>query len=475
MMKSKIENAFGDWAKGPAFDEPEVPFDRAMKAGVYFIEKDDVTQAYVRMGHLGIKVSDTPDYYAVQVMNEVFGGGFASRLFSTVRSQKGLAYSVFGTIGSSFPREGVFQVGLSTKSETMAESVDALKEEIARMINTPPEKDELAKAKESILNSFVFRYDSKDRILNQLMVYDFYGLPTDFLDTYQSKIEKITADDVARVAKQFMHPDKMAMLVVGKSEGFDKPMSSFGEFVALDITIPPPPDTQPGLVRSAANLAAGTALFARMVDGLTESMADQLASLTADYTIAFNMGGQEISLGQVTSLVLPDKLHQTMKTPMGDQMIVLNGDEGFVSAGGTVQPMPKSMIEDQMKDLGRDLLVLVNAVDSPDLETVAAGEDEVDGTSCEIVAVTFMGNESRLCVAADGTVVRQTYQGKHPMQQTPGMLEVRYSEYSDVAGHLIPHKQVMTFEGQPLATITLNSIELNPELDQSLFDIPSTN
>ncbi len=66
-------------------------------------------------------------------------------------------------------------------------------------------------------------------------------------------------------------------------------------------------------------------------------------------------------------------------------------------------------------------------------------------------------------MADDGTVLRQTYQGKHPMQQTPGMIEVLFSEYSDVSGHLIAHKQVMTFEGQPLATVTVNSIELNPE------------
>ena len=92
MMKGKLETASATGRKGPAFNEPDVPYERQMKPGVFFIEKDDVTQAQVRIGHLGTEVSDTPDYYALHVMNEVFGGGFASRLFSTVRSEKGLAY-----------------------------------------------------------------------------------------------------------------------------------------------------------------------------------------------------------------------------------------------------------------------------------------------------------------------------------------------------------------------------------------------
>ena len=472
MMKGKLETAFGSWKKGPDFNEPEVVYERQMKPGVFFIEKDDVTQAQVRIGHLGTQVGDTPDYYALQVMNEVFGGGFASRLFSTVRSEKGLAYNVYGGVGSGFARQGVFQVGLSTKSGSMTEAVDALKIEIERMINEPPSKEELTKAKESILNSFVFRYDSQSRILNQLMVYDFWGLPENFLDTYRSKIETVSAEDVTRVAKQYMHPDKVAMLVVGKSAEFDKPVSTFGEVTEIDISIPPPPDTQPVVLRSPANLEAGRALFAKMVDGMTESDAEEVGSLVSDSTIAFALGGQTMSLSQEMSLVLPDKMKQTIKTPMGDQMVVLNGDTGYMKAGGQTQPLPGPMVEEQLKDLGRDLLVLMGNRDNPELEALAAGTDSVDGVSCDVVAVSFGGSESRLCVADDGTVLRQTYQGKHPMQQTPGMIEVLFSEYSDVSGHLIAHKQVMTFEGQPLATVTVNSIELNPEIDETIFDMP---
>jgi hypothetical protein len=209
-----------------------------------------------------------------------------------------------------------------------------------------------------------------------------------------------------------------------------------------------------------------------MVDGLTESGAGEVETMVSSSTVAFSLGGQTMSLNQETSVELPDKLHQTIKTPMGDQTVVISGGKGFVVSGGQTQPLPGAAVEQQLKEMGRELMVLLNNRDNPELETLAGGADTVDGTSCQIVLVSFMGSESRLCVADDGKVLRQTYQGKHPMQQTPGMIAVRFEDYSDVEGYMIAHKRVMTFEGQPLATVTLNSIDLNAQIDPSVFEMP---
>lgn len=255
-IQEQIQRTFGDWARGPAFAESEVPYARQTKPGIYFIEKSDVTQANVRLGHLGITTKN-PDYFAVEVLNEVLGGGFAGRLFSNVRSKKGLAYSVSGGVGSSFAREGVFQVGLSTKSATMAAAVEALREEIRRIIDEPPQQEELDRAKESILNSFVFRFDSKQEILDEQLTYAYYGMPPDFLDIYRKNIEKVTGADVAQMARKYIHPDTLALLVVGKSQEFDRPVASFGEVRPIDITIPPPPDARPRNERSTSNREEG--------------------------------------------------------------------------------------------------------------------------------------------------------------------------------------------------------------------------
>src|SRR5262245_4608423 len=173
-------------------------------------------------------------------MNEVLGGGFSGRLMQHIRTEKGLAYSVFGGVGASFLYPGLFQAGMSTKLSTTAQSARALKAELASMIEKPATEEELKQAKESILNSFVFNFSSRAQILDQQMAFAYYGLPADYLERYRAAVEKVTAADVARVAKQYLHPDKMRLLVVGKSAEFDEPVSALGPAKTIDITIPEP-------------------------------------------------------------------------------------------------------------------------------------------------------------------------------------------------------------------------------------------
>jgi zinc protease len=134
---------------------------------------------------------------------------------------------------------------VSTKSKTTIESIQALDEEIADLAKRPINDEEIKRAKDSILNSFVFRFDSPEKVLREKMAYEFYGYPLDFLENFQKQIEKVTKEDVAQVAAKYIHRDQMAVLVVGNAAEFDKPLSSLGTVNKIDITIPPPP---PGLV-----------------------------------------------------------------------------------------------------------------------------------------------------------------------------------------------------------------------------------
>ena len=108
-MAATLRKALAAWPRGPAAVSAAVPLTEP-RPGVYFVPKDDVTQSNIRMLHAGIR-RDNPDYFAVEVMNEVFGGGFSARLFSSIRTKKGLAYSVGGGVGSSFDYRGLFQLG----------------------------------------------------------------------------------------------------------------------------------------------------------------------------------------------------------------------------------------------------------------------------------------------------------------------------------------------------------------------------
>lgn len=249
-MTAKIRAAFGDWPRGPDAKDPEIAATGAVKPGIYYVQKEDMTQSDIIMGHMGIR-KDNPDFYAVEVLNEALGGGFAARLFSNVRSKKGLAYSVRGGVDSNFDYAGTFNTWMTTKTETTAAGIDALMAEIGDIVANPPSDAEIKRAKDAILNSFVFNFDSPAKILRQQITYEYFGFPADYLACYRQNIEKVTAADVARVARQYVHKDQLALLVVGPSKGQDRPLDSFGKVAKLDITIPEPKATTAGTGREA--------------------------------------------------------------------------------------------------------------------------------------------------------------------------------------------------------------------------------
>lgn len=238
-MEAKLREAFAQWAKGPAFKAPDIKFEPA-KPGYYLIPKSDVNQSNIRMVDLGIR-KDNPDYFAAQVFNETFGGGFSSRLFRNIRSALGLAYAVGGGIGSAFDHQGIERIAMGTKSQSTVEAIQALDKQIDDLKINPISEDEIKRAKDSILNSFVFNFDSPEKVLRERMAYEFYGYPADFLERFRAGIEKVQPADVQRVVAKYLHKDQMRVLVVGNTSEFDKPLSDLGSVTNIDISIPPPP------------------------------------------------------------------------------------------------------------------------------------------------------------------------------------------------------------------------------------------
>jgi zinc protease len=242
-VEAKLRAGFASWVKGPAPQKEEIEFQPA-KPGYYLIPKEDVNQSSINMVELGTR-RDNPDYYAIRVFNEAFGGGFSARLIQSIRTAKGLAYAVGGGIGTAFDHPGVVRLAMGTKSASTIEAIQALYEQIDNLKPNPISETEIKRAKDAILNGFVFNLDSPDKILRERMTYEFYGYPADYLERFRAGVEKVTPADVARVSTTYLHKDKLAVLVVGNSTEFDKPLSSLGPVTSIDITIPPPPGGQP--------------------------------------------------------------------------------------------------------------------------------------------------------------------------------------------------------------------------------------
>ncbi len=241
-MEQKLRAAFEPLPKGTQLITPKIDFAEP-KPGIYFADKADVDQSNVYMVGLGTE-EDNPDFYALSVMNEVFSGGFGSRVVQEVRTKLGLAYSVGGSFGAAYDHPGLFAVGLGTKSSSTVPATRATLAEIARLRTEPPTEVELRRAKDALLNSFIFRYDSPEKVLGEQVTLAVYGYPSNFLEKYRAGVEKVTSADVARVAQKYVQPDKLAIVIVGNQPEIEPPLAGLGKVTTLDIAIPGAPKQQ---------------------------------------------------------------------------------------------------------------------------------------------------------------------------------------------------------------------------------------
>lgn len=211
--RAQVAKHFDAWKRG---DPPAHKMGQAApieKPVVRLIDKD-LTQATIMVGHLGISRTN-PDFYAVTVMNYILGaGGFSSRLMDSIRDRQGLVYGVRSVFDTNV-MPGAFAITLQTRNETANQALAALLAELKGMREGPVTDQELADAKAYLIGSFALRLDTTAKLADLLSLVEFYGLGLDYFTEYPRLIDKVAMDDVLRVAKQYLHPDRYAMVLVG--------------------------------------------------------------------------------------------------------------------------------------------------------------------------------------------------------------------------------------------------------------------
>ena len=207
-----LSKALKGWSKGAAGTKPAAPTQIGQAQAVQI--KKDLTQANIVLGHNGV-TRGNPDYYAIQVMNYILGGGgFSSRAMDSIRNERGLAYSVYSYFGAE-KSHGSFQFVMQTKNETAAEAIRIAKDEMRRMREQPVSEQELNDAKDYLIGSFPLRFDTNRKVASFLAQVEYYELGLDYPDRYGDFIRKVSREDVARVAKQYLRPDDLITVVVG--------------------------------------------------------------------------------------------------------------------------------------------------------------------------------------------------------------------------------------------------------------------
>ncbi|MDD2541628.1 MAG: pitrilysin family protein [Desulfuromonadaceae bacterium] len=220
----------------PALVLPKISQPQGLYKSEVLYGKKDVNQTVIRMGHLGL-TKDSPDIYAVRLLDYILGGSFTSRLMMEIRTNQGLAYNVGShfDIGRRFT--GSFIAETETKAGSTIKAIDLMKKIIAKLTAEPVSDEELNAARAYMINSFIFAFTSPASIVDQRARLEYYGYPDGYLEQYRDNIAKVTKADVLSAARNYLHPEAFKLVVIGDAAKFDQPLSTLGNVQALDLKL----------------------------------------------------------------------------------------------------------------------------------------------------------------------------------------------------------------------------------------------
>jgi zinc protease len=243
-LKAKIDKLAAGW-KGGAVAFPPLPKGfPAPEPGVYFIQKA-INQGYISLGHLGLE-DTSPDYFAVQIMNFILGGGsFTSRITTKVRSDEGLSYNQGSRFSYRWGFPGTFSGYVQTKSSTVGYAISLILAELDRIRKEPVSDAEMETAVNYYLESFADIFQSPQSTMMSFANLEMTGRPLDFYKTFRSKIQAVTKARVQEVANKYVHPDQAVIMIVGDFEpcnkGGDKwpgPLDKLGKVHRISLADP---------------------------------------------------------------------------------------------------------------------------------------------------------------------------------------------------------------------------------------------
>jgi len=246
-MIAKLEKAMAGWSSPSGITQPVPKPDYVPVPGVYMVNKSDVNQARVSMGHTGI-MRGNPDEIAIDMMNDILGGsGFTSRITNKVRTEEGLAYDAGSGYSAGIYYEGQFRAAFQSKSASTAQAAQIVLDEIARMRQTKVSQEELDTIKNQAIEVFPRIFASASAIAGTFAADEYTKRDPMFWESYRDKVKAITIEDIQRVAREYLHPEKLVILVVGNVEDVlkgnpDKPQDSFQKISGGKIIRIPLPD-----------------------------------------------------------------------------------------------------------------------------------------------------------------------------------------------------------------------------------------
>ena len=238
------EKYFGGWAKKAATPPVIAVPPRASGLRILVVDKPDAVQTQIRVGRLGIP-RNHPDYLPLTITNQIFGGGFNSRLNTAIRINRGLSYGANAGFASGL-YAGNFVADTFTRTETTVEATKLVLDEIGRMAGGEVTAEELNVARDYLAGVFVIGSETPDQIAGRVTNAAFYGLPDDYNQTYPAKVRAVTAEQVRQMAARYFNAGDQDLVLAGNAAAFREalraafPAAKYEEIAAdqLDLLAP---------------------------------------------------------------------------------------------------------------------------------------------------------------------------------------------------------------------------------------------
>lgn len=507
------ERVFGGMPRAdvaaPRMMEPPEPTRR-----VVVIDKPDSVQTEIRVGQVAIPRRH-PDHLAFDLAVKILGGEGANRLHGVLRSQRGLTY---GASAQAFAlkQAGSLVAETDTQTETTIEVLQLMLSEFARIQRERVGPRELADAQAYLAGSFPLTLETPNDIATHVLNAVFYDLPIDELSTFRERVLAITPEDIQRVARQYIRPDRLSIVLVGNAQAFVPQLRAAG-FSTLEIipieqldlmdpalgrtrpaaaaaalrALPAPPalarvayaaaqvnplagtaDPGPGIGQADGTRDAAHAALRRAIEAKGGLVALRgVESLVADANTDFQLEDGRVASTTRTYIRYPDRFRVDATVAGADVVQVYNRGTAWVKDPAGVRAAPAAMRDEFAASVRRDTISLLLAADEGRFAVRAVTEAAAGGPG-PVLEVSGEGfSPVRLHLDERMLISRQTYTMSGPQGRVIQVEEV-LSDYREVSGVLVPFTAELLHDGRPVLTRTLTRVTLNAPLDETLFERP---
>lgn len=488
------QRAFGSWQRVelPPLKAEEAP---SPTRRVVIVDRPGAAQTEIRVGNLALPRRHR-DYLALDVAMKILGGEGGNRLHRVLRSERGLTYGASADL-NALKDTGDIVAETDTRSEKTAEALRLIVEEIVRLQRQRVQTRELSDAQEYLTGSFPLTIETPGAIALQVLNAIFYGLDLNDLQTYRERVNMITVDDIQRVAQQYLHPDRLAIVLVGDASVFAKELAGVGFDQVERIPIAE-------LDLSAADLRRHTTpgagrrepiAFRRPVSQVvraplasdTETRALVARAIEAKGGLALLRSVQSVRVQTVTAIAAPDRTVEIPGTtiirypasyrveadmPGGRVVQVFNAGTYWIQDPSGARDAPAGMADQIRGGVQRDTIPLLLALADGKV-TARAIEATQDGRTVPALEVAIPGAKPLTLWLDPGTalITKARYRAAGPDGEVNA--EEIYSDYRDVKGLKVAFKSELRREGAPAVQRTVRTYEYNVPIDAAVFIKPS--